>query len=47
MRLVGHVARMGEIRKAYRLLVGLSEGKGSHGRLMSRRRDNIKMKLQN
>jgi hypothetical protein len=27
MRLVGHVARMGENRKVYRLLVGKPEGK--------------------
>jgi hypothetical protein len=29
MRWAGHVARMGEKRNAYRLLVGKSEGKGS------------------
>jgi hypothetical protein len=36
MRWAGHVARMGEKRNAYRLLVGKSEGKRPLGR--SRRR---------
>jgi hypothetical protein len=29
MRLVGHVARMGQKRNAYRISMGKSEGKGS------------------
>jgi hypothetical protein len=32
MRLVGHVARIGEKRNAYRILVGKPEGKSSQGR---------------
>jgi hypothetical protein len=32
MRLAGHVARMGEKRNAYRLLVGKPEGKSPLGR---------------
>jgi hypothetical protein len=32
MRWAGHVARMGEKRNAYRLLVGRPEGKGPLGR---------------
>jgi hypothetical protein len=42
---VGHVARMGEKRNAYRLLVGKSEGKRSLGRPRRRWVDNIKMEL--
>jgi hypothetical protein len=33
MRWVGHVARTGEKRNAYRVLVGKPEGKGPTGRL--------------
>jgi hypothetical protein len=32
MRWAGHVARMGEERKVYTVLVGMSEGKGPLGR---------------
>jgi hypothetical protein len=32
MRWAGHVARMGEGRKVYRVLVGKPEGKSPHGR---------------
>jgi hypothetical protein len=44
IRWAGHVARMGEKRKAYRILVGKPEGK----RPLGRRRwvDNIKMNLR-
>jgi hypothetical protein len=42
---VGHVARMGERRKVYRLLVGKPEGKRPLGRLRRRWVDNIKMNL--
>jgi hypothetical protein len=42
----GHVARMGEVRGVYRLLVGKHEGKGPLGRPRHRRVDNIKMDLQ-
>jgi hypothetical protein len=46
MRWSGHVARMGEKRNAYRLLVGMPEGKRSLGRLRRRWVDNIEMNLE-
>jgi len=46
MRWAGHVARMGEGRGMYRILVGKPEGKRPLGRPMRRREDNIKMDLQ-
>jgi hypothetical protein len=45
MRWAGHVARMGENRNAYRLLVGKPEGKRPLGRPRRRWVDNIKMDL--
>jgi hypothetical protein len=45
MRLAGHVARMGEGRCVYRVLVGRPEGKESLGRPRHRQEDNIKMDL--
>jgi hypothetical protein len=45
MRWAGHVARMGEKRNVYRLLVGKPEGKISLGRPRRRWIDNIKMNL--
>jgi hypothetical protein len=42
----GHVARMGERRGAYRVLVGKPEGKRPLGRPRRRCKDNIKMDLQ-
>jgi hypothetical protein len=45
MRWAGHVARMGEKRNAYRLLVGNPEGKRSLGRPRRRWMDNIRMDL--
>jgi hypothetical protein len=45
MRWMGHVARMGEKRNAYRLLVGKRERKTSLGRQRCRWMDNIKMDL--
>jgi hypothetical protein len=45
MRWAGHVARMGEKRNVYRLLVGKPEGKIPLGRLRRRWIDNIKMDL--
>jgi hypothetical protein len=45
MRWAGHVARMGEKRNVYRLLVGKPEGKGPLGRLRRRWIDNIKMNI--
>jgi hypothetical protein len=44
-RWVRHVARMGEGRGAYRILVGRPEGKRPLGRLRLRWEDNIKMDL--
>jgi len=46
MRLVGHVARMGERRGVYRVLVGKHEGKKPLGRPRRRWEDNIKMDIQ-
>jgi hypothetical protein len=43
MRWVGHVAKMGEKRNAYRLLVRKPEGKGPLGRPRLRWMDNIRM----
>jgi hypothetical protein len=45
MRWVGHVARMGEKRNVYTLLVGKPEGKRPLGRPRCRWIDNIKMDL--
>jgi hypothetical protein len=45
MRLAGHVARMGEKRNAYRLLVGMPEGRRPLGRQRRRWLDNIRMDL--
>jgi hypothetical protein len=45
MRWVGHVARMGEKRNAYRLLVGKPEGKRPLGRPKVRWVNNIRMDL--
>jgi hypothetical protein len=46
MRWAGHVARMGEGRVAYRILVGRPEGKRPLGRPRRRWEDNIKMDLE-
>jgi len=46
MRWTGHVARMGERRGIYRVLVGKPEGKRPLGRPRRRWEDNIKMDLQ-
>jgi hypothetical protein len=45
LRWAGHVARMGEKRSVYRLLVGKPEGKRPLGRPRRRCIDNIKMDL--
>jgi hypothetical protein len=45
MRWAGYVARMGEKRSAYRLLVGMPEGKRPLGRPRRRWVDNIRMDL--
>ena len=46
MRWAGHVARMGEERGVYRVLVGKLEGKRPLGRPRRRWVDNIRMDLQ-
>jgi hypothetical protein len=46
MRWIGHVARMGQRRVAYRVFVGKSEGKRRLGRPRYRWEDNSKMDLQ-
>jgi hypothetical protein len=45
MRWARHVARMGEDRSAYNILVGWPEGRRPLGRLKRRWEDNIKMDL--
>jgi hypothetical protein len=45
LRWVGHVARMGDSRGGYRVLLGKPEGKRPRGRPRRRRDDNIKMDL--
>jgi hypothetical protein len=46
MRRAGHVARMGENRNAYKILVGKPEGKRPLGRPRRRWVDNIKIDLR-
>jgi hypothetical protein len=46
MRWAGHVARMGEKRGAYRILVGRPEGRRPLGRPRCRWEDNIETDLQ-
>jgi hypothetical protein len=46
MRWAGHVARMGERRGAYWILVGRPEGRRPLGRPRCRWEDNIKIDLQ-
>jgi hypothetical protein len=41
IRLVGHVAQMGEVRNAYSILVGKPEGKRPFRRPRDRYEDNI------
>jgi hypothetical protein len=45
-RWAGHVARMGETRNAYRILVGKPEGKTPLGRPRRTWEDNIKIDLR-
>jgi hypothetical protein len=45
-RWAGHVARMGDTRNAYMILVGKPEGKRPQGRPRRRWVDNIKMDLR-
>jgi hypothetical protein len=46
LRWAGHVARMGERRGAYRVLVGKPEGRRPLGKPRRRWEDNIKMVLR-
>ena len=46
MKWAGHVARMGEERRAYKVLVRKPEGKRPLGRRRRRWVDNIRMDLQ-
>ena len=46
MRWAGHIARLGEMRGAYRVFVGKLERKRLLGTPRRRREDNIKMNLQ-
>jgi hypothetical protein len=46
MRWAGHVARMGEERNVYKVLVGKSEGKRPLGRPRRRWEDEIRMDLR-
>jgi hypothetical protein len=46
MRWAGHVARIVEKRKAYRILMGKPKGKRPLGRSIRRWVDNIKMDLR-
>jgi hypothetical protein len=46
MRWAGHVARMGEERKVYKVLVGKTEGKRPLGRPRRRWEDRIRMDLR-
>jgi hypothetical protein len=46
LRWAGHVARMGEEREAYRILVGRPEGRRPLGRPRRRWEDNIKMDIR-
>ena len=46
MRWAGHMARMGEERGVYRVLVGKPEGRRPLGKLRRRWIDNIRMDLQ-
>jgi hypothetical protein len=46
MRWAGHVARMGEVRDAYNILVGRPEGRRPLGRPRRRWEDNIKIDVR-
>jgi hypothetical protein len=46
MRWVGHVIRMGEMRKGHRILVGKPEGKSLLGRPRRRCKYNIRIYLR-
>jgi hypothetical protein len=46
MRWAGHIARMGEKRNTYWVLVGKPEGRRQHGQPRLSLEDNIKMDLK-
>jgi hypothetical protein len=46
MRWAGHLARVGEMRNPYRILVGKTEGTRQRGRLRCRWEDNIRIDLK-
>jgi len=46
MRLAGHVARIGERRGVYRILMGKPEGKNPLGRTRRRWEDNVKIDIK-
>jgi hypothetical protein len=46
MMIAGHVARMGEERGVYRILIGRPEGESPLGRSRRRWEDNIKLDLR-
>jgi hypothetical protein len=46
MRWAGHVARMGEERKVYKVLMGKTEGKRPLGRPRSKWEDGIRIDLR-
>ena len=46
LRWAGHVARMEEVRSAFKILTGTSTGKRRLGRLRRRWEDNIRMYLE-
>jgi hypothetical protein len=46
MRWAGHVARMGQKRKVYKVLVGKPKGKRPHGRPRCRWKDGIRMSFR-
>jgi hypothetical protein len=46
MRRAGHVARMGEVRGAYNIVIGKPEGRRPLGRPRHRWEDNIKMDIR-
>jgi len=45
MRWAGHVARMGEERKVYKVLVGKPEGKSPLGRSRRRWEDGVSLRV--
>jgi len=46
LRLTGHVARIGDRRVAYRILVGITEGRRTLGRRRQREENSNKIKFK-